>query len=118
MPWLIVLLGYFLGSIPTAYAAGRLLKGRDIGWDDGNLGAAHAFRQLCPVYPATTGMLVAGPSRGAHQLQHCSALPSGHYPFRQEKTISSHSEHVKASLGVTQVSLSEIMVKLRVDGWL
>jgi len=47
MYWLIVLLGYFLGSIPTAYIAGRLLKGRNI-WQmgDGNVGAANAFRQL------------------------------------------------------------------------
>ena len=47
MYWLIVLLGYFLGSIPTAYVAGRLLKGRDIRqMGDGNVGAANAFRQL------------------------------------------------------------------------
>ena len=47
MYWLIVLLGYFLGSIPTAYIAGHLLKGRDIRqMGDGNVGAANAFRQL------------------------------------------------------------------------
>ena len=48
MPWLIiVVLGYLLGSIPTAYIAGRLLKGRDIRqMGDGNVGAANAFRQL------------------------------------------------------------------------
>ncbi len=47
MPWLIVLLGYLLGSIPTAYIAGRLLKGSDIRqMGDGNVGAANAFRQL------------------------------------------------------------------------
>ena len=47
MPWLIVLLGYFLGAIPTAYIAGRLFKGKDIREiGDGNVGAANAFRQL------------------------------------------------------------------------
>jgi glycerol-3-phosphate acyltransferase PlsY len=47
MPWLIVLLGYFLGAIPTAYVAGRLFKGKDIREiGDGNVGAANAFRQL------------------------------------------------------------------------
>ena len=47
MPWLIVILGYFLGSIPTAYIAGRLLKVRDIRqMGDGNMGAQNAFRQL------------------------------------------------------------------------
>jgi len=46
MPWLIILLGYFLGSIPTAYIAGRL-KGKNIRQTgDGNVGAANAFRQL------------------------------------------------------------------------
>lgn len=47
MPWLIIILGYLLGSIPTAYIAGRRLKGRDIRqMGDGNVGAANAFRQL------------------------------------------------------------------------
>ena len=47
MPWLIIVLGYFLGSIPTAYVAGRLLKGKDIRqMGDGNAGAQNAFRQL------------------------------------------------------------------------
>ena len=47
MYWLIILLGYFLGSIPTAYIAGHLLRGRDIRqMGDGNVGAANAFRQL------------------------------------------------------------------------
>jgi glycerol-3-phosphate acyltransferase PlsY len=45
--WLIILLGYFLGSIPTAYIAGRLRRGKDIRqMGDGNMGAANAFREL------------------------------------------------------------------------
>jgi len=47
MPWLIVLLGYILGSIPTAYIAGRLLKGQDIRQlGDGNMGARNAYHEL------------------------------------------------------------------------
>ena len=47
MPWLIVILGYFLGAIPTAYIAAHLLKGGDIRqMGDANVGAANAFRQL------------------------------------------------------------------------
>ncbi len=47
MTWLIILLGYILGSIPTAYIAGLLLKGKDIRqMGDGNMGAANAFREL------------------------------------------------------------------------
>ncbi len=55
MPWLIVALGYLLGSIPTAYIAGHLLKGKDIRqMGDGNMGAQNAFRQL----GARTGIAV------------------------------------------------------------
>ena len=47
MTWLIVLLGYILGSIPTAYIAGRLLKGGDIReMGDGNMGARNAYHEL------------------------------------------------------------------------
>jgi glycerol-3-phosphate acyltransferase PlsY len=45
--WLVVVLGYLLGSIPTAYIAGRALRGKDIRqMGDGNVGAGNAFRQL------------------------------------------------------------------------
>ena len=47
MPWLIPILGYLLGSIPTAYIAGHLLKGRDMRqMGDGNVGTQNAFHQL------------------------------------------------------------------------
>ena len=47
MTWIIILLGYLLGSIPTAYIASRLAKRRDIRqMGDGNVGAANAFRNL------------------------------------------------------------------------
>jgi len=47
MSWLVVLVGYFLGSIPTAFIAGQLIKGRDIRHlGDGNVGAQNAFREL------------------------------------------------------------------------
>jgi len=63
MPWLIVLLGYLLGSIPTAYLAGRLLKGRDIRqMGDTNMGAANAFRQLGA--KAGIGVFLADASKG------------------------------------------------------
>lgn len=47
MPWLIIILGYLLGSIPTACIASHLLKGKDIRqMGDANMGAGNAFRQL------------------------------------------------------------------------
>ena len=64
MPWLIVLLGYFLGSIPTAYIVGRLLKGRDIRqMGDGNMGAKNAFHQLGAKVGVAVGIVDA--SKGA-----------------------------------------------------
>ena len=47
MPWLIIVLGYLLGSIPTAYIAGRITRGVDIRQHgDANAGAANAYRVL------------------------------------------------------------------------
>jgi glycerol-3-phosphate acyltransferase PlsY len=47
MAWLIVVISYLLGAIPTAYIASRLLKGKDIRhMGDTNMGAANAYRQL------------------------------------------------------------------------
>ncbi|MDO8577830.1 MAG: glycerol-3-phosphate acyltransferase [Dehalococcoidales bacterium] len=55
MPWLIILLGYLLGSVPTAWFAGHLLRRQDIRrMGDGNMGAANAFREL----GAATGIFV------------------------------------------------------------
>lgn len=47
MAWLTVIAAYLIGSIPTAYIAGRLIRGVDIRRiGDGNVGAANAYRQL------------------------------------------------------------------------
>jgi glycerol-3-phosphate acyltransferase PlsY len=55
MPWLVVPLGYLIGSIPTAYIAGRLFKGKDIRrLGDTNMGAANAYRQ----FGAKVGIIV------------------------------------------------------------
>ena len=61
MPWLIVILGYLLGSIPTAYIAGRILKGKDIRqMGDENMGAANAFRELSGKVGIVVGIIDVG----------------------------------------------------------
>ena len=47
MTWAVVLLGYLIGSVPTACIAGRLLGAGDIRQlGDGNVGARNAYHQL------------------------------------------------------------------------
>ncbi len=61
MLWLMVVLGYFLGSIPSAYVAGHLLRGKDIRLiGDGNVGAANAFHQLGAKAGIAVGLADAG----------------------------------------------------------
>jgi glycerol-3-phosphate acyltransferase PlsY len=61
MPWLIIILGYLLGSIPTAHIAGRILRGVDIRQvGDRNMGAANAFRQLGAKVGVAVGIIDAG----------------------------------------------------------
>ncbi len=50
MSALLIVFSYLLGSIPTAYIAGRALKGIDIRMaGDSNVGAANAFQQVGPI---------------------------------------------------------------------
>ncbi len=55
-----MVLGYLLGSIPTGYIAGRLLRGQDIRqMGDGNMGAANVFREIGGKVGVTIGLLDA-----------------------------------------------------------
>ena len=61
MPWLVVILGYLLGSIPTGYIAGRIFKKVDIRRvGDGNMGAQNVFRQLGAKTGVAVGLIDAG----------------------------------------------------------
>jgi glycerol-3-phosphate acyltransferase PlsY len=60
MPWLIILLAYLIGSIPTAYIAGRLFQGKDIRrMGDGNMGARNAYVELGPGVGLAVGFIDA-----------------------------------------------------------
>lgn len=59
--WLLILIGYALGSLPTAYIAGRILKGEDIRRiGDENSGAANAYRELGAWIGILVGIIDAG----------------------------------------------------------
>ena len=64
MPWAaiawpgLVLVSYFIGSMPTAYLATRLLKGQDIRQlGDRNVGAANVYRSVGPRAGLAVGII-------------------------------------------------------------
>jgi len=60
MPWIIIIISYLLGSIPTAYLAGRVVAGSDIRRiGDENVGAANAYRELSPRAGVLVGVIDA-----------------------------------------------------------
>jgi glycerol-3-phosphate acyltransferase PlsY len=75
--WLIILIGYLLGAVPTAYIAGRIVAGSDIRrLGDRNAGAANAYRELGPkagvlvgVIDAAKGVLVILIAQAANMSQ-------------------------------------------------
>jgi glycerol-3-phosphate acyltransferase PlsY len=61
MSWVIILVGYLIGSLPTAYIAGRMMRGEDIRrMGDENMGAANAFRELGGKTGIAVGIIDAG----------------------------------------------------------
>lgn len=58
--WLMILIGYLLGAVPTAYIAGRIVSSRDIRrLGDQNVGAANAYRELNPKAGVLVGIIDA-----------------------------------------------------------
>jgi len=91
MPWLIVL-GYFLGSIPTAYIAGRLLKDRDIRQiGDGNMGAQNAFRQLGAKVGVAVGIADAGKGALAILIAQAANIPQTAVLFTGVAAVIGHN---------------------------
>ena len=76
MSLLIIVIAYLLGSIPTAYIAGRLKNGVDIRTlGDGNMGAGNAFHQLGPKTGFAVGTLDAVKGAIAILLAQAAGLP-------------------------------------------
>jgi glycerol-3-phosphate acyltransferase PlsY len=76
MAYLIIAIAYLIGSIPTAYLAGRRLKGQDIReMGDGNVGAQNAFRHLEPRTGVAVGFIDAGKGALAVLIAQAAGLP-------------------------------------------
>jgi len=76
MPWLIVISGYLLGSIPTGYIAGRIFKKVDIRKvGDYNMGAQNAFRQLGAWVGIAVGLIDAAKGALAIFIAQTANLP-------------------------------------------
>jgi acyl phosphate:glycerol-3-phosphate acyltransferase len=71
----LILSSYLLGSMPSAYIVGRLLKGIDIrDFGDGNVGAGNAYRVVKPA--AGVAVFVADASKGVVAVLVTQALAS------------------------------------------
>jgi len=92
MPWLIVLVAYLLGSVPTAYIAGRTLKGIDIRHiGDGNMGAANAYRQLGPRVGVMVGVVDAAKGTLAVLIAQAANVPQAVVLLAGAATVFGHN---------------------------
>jgi glycerol-3-phosphate acyltransferase PlsY len=66
MVWLVIIIGYIFGSLPTAYLVGHFLKGKDIRQiGDENAGAANVYRELGPAAGILVGVIDAAKGAAA-----------------------------------------------------
>jgi glycerol-3-phosphate acyltransferase PlsY len=92
MPWLIVPLGYLIGSFPTAYIAGHLLKGKDIRrLGDANMGAANAFRQLGAKVGIIVGIIDAAKGALAVFIAQLANIPQLAVLFTGVAVVAGHN---------------------------
>ena len=92
MPWLIIVLGYLLGSIPTAYIAGHILKGDDIRqMGDENMGAANVFRELSRKAGVVVGIIDAGKGALAILIAQAANLPQVVVMFTGAAAVIGHN---------------------------
>jgi len=87
-----ILLGYLLGSIPTAYIAGHLRKSKDIRqMGDSNMGAANAFRQLGAKVGTTVFFIDAGKGALAILIAQAVNIPQVAILFTGAAAVVGHN---------------------------
>ncbi len=76
MQWLVVLLGYLIGSFPTAYAVSKKLTGEDIRrLGDRNMGARNAYHEIGHRAGVLIFFVDAAKGYIAIQIAHLSGTP-------------------------------------------
>ncbi len=123
MSWLIIVLGYLLGSIPTAYIAGHVLKGGDIRqMGDENMGAANAFRELSRKAGIMVGIIDAGKGALAIFVAQVTNIPQSAVMFTGAAAVIGHNwpvfigfrggRGVSTTIGVLLVLITQPMLIL------
>ena len=85
-------MAYFLGSLPTAYVAGRILKGVDIRQvGDENMGAANVFHQLGAKSGIAVGLVDAGKGALAILIAQAANLPQVAVLFTGAAAVIGHN---------------------------
>lgn len=88
----VALLGYLLGSIPSAYMAGQLLHGIDIRQvGDGNAGAANVFRELGATAGIAVGLVDISKGALAALLAQTLTLSQGAAPLAGAAAVAGHN---------------------------
>jgi glycerol-3-phosphate acyltransferase PlsY len=78
MDWLIVAFSYLLGTLPTAYISGRMLRGKDIRQlGDANAGAANVYREVGAVPGIVVGVVDAAKGALAVLIARSANLSEG-----------------------------------------
>ena len=92
MSWLIILIGYLIGSLPTAYIAGRILRGADIRqMGDENMGAANAFRELGTWVGVAVGIVDAGKGALAVLIAQAAGMSPGFVMITGAAAVIGHN---------------------------
>jgi len=85
-------MGYFLGSIPTAYIAGRVVKRVDIRHvGDANVGAVNAFHQLGKKVGVAVGIIDAGKGALAVLIAQAADIPQVAVLFTGTAAVIGHN---------------------------
>ena len=91
-PWLVILIGYLLGSVPTAYLTGRILKGKDIRQiGDENAGAANAYRELGPRAGVLVGVIDAAKGAAVILIAQAANLSQAVVMFAGAAAVIGHN---------------------------